>query len=191
MVKVFILGIVSTVGGGLLFLLGYYFGETREIIVYKDAPISEIVQNRDIGKVAGTESAKLVENENLGVTVKKSVAGSDLLGEINMYRKSHDLPELNRDNELCVWVGKRIEELKQKGSLDDHAGFQAQSQNYLREKRFTQLAENIAQGQSTIHEVINSWAGSLAHQNTLLTQEMNRACAVFKNGFAVLITGRK
>lgn len=183
----FILGLL----GGILFTIGYTLGEAKEVVVYKDALTAKVLREQQIGTVAGTESARLVEEKNSEDLSDKKTEEASLLDEINSYRTNHNLGKLVRNEELCIWVEERINQLVQKGSLDQHDGFRSQSQHYLKEKGFTKLAENIAQGQVSVTEVVASWDQSLAHKNTMQTQEMDVACAVFENSFGVLVTGRR
>jgi uncharacterized protein YkwD len=185
----------------MMFFAGYRMGEKRIVVVAQaDAPVAQITQEKKIGEVAGTESAERegIVLENRAETIRSEVeepnvsTNEALWQAINSYREKHGLPGFTKDETLCEFTDKRLEQLKARGSLDSHEGFKAETDHYLKDKGFRKIAENIASGYKSAIDVIDKgWDTSAGHQALLQSAELDRACVSAGGEFGVLIAAKK
>lgn len=179
------------------YFMGYRAGQTKEVVVFRDAPQAVVVQEKFIGTVAGTRSAELayqmpMEQDESSPEKSATTAGrTDLWQAVNEYRQNHDLAPFMKDEELCELVATRLRELQVRGALDDHAGFRSRTDRYLNEKKYTRLAENTAQGYANASEIVASWQASAGHRSLLEAADLDRGCTTMSGGLAVLIAGKK
>ncbi|MCX7614195.1 MAG: SafA/ExsA family spore coat assembly protein [Clostridiales bacterium] len=95
---------------------------------------------------------------------------------VNKQRANYGLPPLKANWELC-----RVARYKSQDMINRHY-FNHQSPTYgspfnMMESfgiRFSAAGENIAYGQRTPQEVMNSWMGSTGHRNNILSRVYNQ-----------------
>lgn len=105
------------------------------------------------------------------------------------YRQSQNRTHLVKEESLCVYARKRVEEhqvryltLKSdEKPLDSHAGFErdAANESVFKETNFPALAENLAYlpGFATATQIIEwGWDSSTPHRNAQLSNDWTHAC---------------
>lgn len=140
----------------------------------------------------------------------KNFSELDLWQALMNYRHSHTRSDLERDENLCVYARKRVEEhikmyastpkeaysRSDKYPLDAHAGFERDGNSgelfTITDRRV--VAENLAYWPSAQypHQVIEwGWDTSTeGHREAQLSEDYTHACIVGKEGFYVAIFGR-
>lgn len=93
----------------------------------------------------------------------------DLLAAHNQFRAVHGLPPLIANAKLAMAAQGHVEWMARTGTLSHQEGFRDFSsritaQGYV----FTACAENIADGQRTVAEVMASWETSPGHRANIL-----------------------
>lgn len=123
---------------------------------------------------------------------KPTFTGQDLWQAVQNYRKAHLLPEFQMSSELCTVASIRVNELLELGKLDNHEGFQPQSDAFFeRHPQWTAINENLAAGYpSAVQTVEWGWDQSLGHQALIKSRDFPYACTAANSGFSVLITGK-
>jgi uncharacterized protein YkwD len=113
---------------------------------------------------------------------------SSLLSSINNYRSEHGVGTLSSHATLCTIANERLTQLRQRGSLDNHEGFQKYVSQLSSE--FRSWREVIFQSSSALSAdmaVREGWANSPPHKESLLNTESVYGCGQTGNGFAVFI----
>lgn len=111
---------------------------------------------------------------------------------INSYRKNQHKPEISVHPLLCSIANERVEELSKKGSLDNHDGIK---------KHVDQLLMTFGSWHEVIHEssqpkssddvVLQGWASSDQHKESISNNQVDYGCGAQKSGFAVFILAKK
>jgi uncharacterized protein YkwD len=87
-----------------------------------------------------------------------------IMKQINDYRKSLNIPEVNTDPHTCAFAKIRAEEISRDFS---HSGFNKRiSENSLPYPNFTQITENIALN-SNYQDVVPQWISSSGHAENM------------------------
>lgn len=117
----------------------------------------------------------------------------ELWQAVQQYRDSHHLFAFNKNNDLCTLAQTRADELAAAKALDAHAGFRSRIDAFFADHPgWTNVNENLASGYETATQAVEwGWDKSQGHQALLKSIDYPEACARVKDGFAVLITGRK
>lgn len=105
------------------------------------------------------------------------------------YRKAQNRTNLVREESLCVYARKRVEEHQTRfltlgpedQALDSHAGFErdAANQSVFKDTNFPALAENLAflPDYATATQIIEwGWDSSFPHRNAQLSNDWTHAC---------------
>lgn len=129
---------------------------------------------------------------NTPVSARPNFTGQELWQAVQVYRRAHNLPEFQMHPELCTVSAIRLNEQLELGKLDNHAGFQAQSDAFFKKNPdWTGINENLAAGYETATQTVEwGWDQSLGHQALIKSREFPYACASASYGFSVLITGK-
>jgi hypothetical protein len=114
------------------------------------------------------------------------------------YRQSQNRTHLVKEESLCVYARKRVEEhqvryltLKDdEKPLDGHAGFErdAANESIFKETNFPALAENLAflPGYANATQIIEwGWDSSLPHRNAQLSNDWTHTCVAGRFPFYV------
>jgi uncharacterized protein YkwD len=120
--------------------------------------------------------------------------GEELMQAVNKYRREHGVPELQLHSGLCQLASRRLGELLNLGSLDNHAGFEAyfgsNEISDLSGPSLTNVAENLASGYPSAWDTVMGWDSSPPHRTFLLADgAYKHGCGAANQGFAVLIGG--
>jgi len=184
----------------VFFSLGtFVFGFKQGLNVHSITPPAQAVTslNKEIGTVVGVAQLLPTPSVNPQASVTEASfktiqsAGLSLWQEINEYRQNHSLSSLVYDETVCEFTQKRVEELVNHGSLDNHAGFTTASQQLL-SRGYQQVAENLAQGYESTQQIITAgWDTSLAHRGVLLSTDFDRGCTSVERSFAVFIAAKR
>lgn len=180
-----------------------------------DASISAIFKNKQITHTC-SESANgslflaTVEVDSAPVVPvqPKDISEDELWQALSEYRKDHQVPELSRDEKLCVYARKRLDDqqvlLKEnkpaesypvpaKYPLDAHDGFKkdADSGYVFEVTNRSVVAENLAYWPTAtygVHVIEWGWDTSTeGHKETQLSKEYTAACVTGRQGFYVAI----
>jgi uncharacterized protein YkwD len=119
-----------------------------------------------------------------------SVISNDLNSTVNAYRAANGRNALTVHATLCRIAVTRVNQMVQAGSLDNHAGFQAQSES---QKEFLHVGEILqyrSPQESPTYLVYTGWAGSAQHNPLLLDPGWTHGCGSISGLFAVFIFGR-
>lgn len=92
-----------------------------------------------------------------------------LLNLHNDKRKSKGLEDLKIDKNLCNYAQKHAEKMANKNSL-----YHSRMSDLLKESKGSFVGENIAYGQKTEQEVLNSWMKSPTHKWNILRKSYSR-----------------
>lgn len=105
------------------------------------------------------------------------------------YRKAQNRTPLVKEESLCVYARKRVEDHQARyltlgpddKPLDSHAGFErdAANESLFKETNFPALAENLAflPGYATATQIIEwGWDSSFPHRNAQLSNDWTHAC---------------
>lgn len=105
------------------------------------------------------------------------------------YRQAQNRTHLVKEESLCVYARKRVEEHQARyltlgpddKPLDSHAGFErdAANESVFKETNFPALSENLAYlpGYATATQIIEwGWDSSLPHRNAQLSNDWTHAC---------------
>lgn len=122
-------------------------------------------------------------------TLPPHISEDQLMQSLLDYRQSQNRTHLVKEESLCVYARKRVEEhharyLNLKSDekpLDSHAGFErdAANESVFKETNFPALAENLAYlpGYATATQIIEwGWDSSLPHRNAQLSNDWTHAC---------------
>ena len=115
---------------------------------------------------------------------------NELNSTVNEYRSANGRSTLTIHNTLCRIAATRVNQQAQAGSLDKHAGFQAQSES---QKEFLHLGEILQyrSPQATVQYLVyTGWAGSGEHNSVLLDPGWTHGCGSISGLYAVFIFGR-
>lgn len=105
------------------------------------------------------------------------------------YRQAQNRTHLVKEESLCVYARKRVEEHQTRyftlkpdeKPLDSHAGFErdAANESLFKDTNFPVLSENLAYlpGYATATQIIEwGWDSSLPHRNAQLSNDWTHAC---------------
>lgn len=98
----------------------------------------------------------------------------EVLTLVNKERKAEGLTELTLDDTLCAAANKRAKEIVEKFSHTRPDGKDCFSVLSEYDYTYTNCGENIAAGQSTPAEVMDSWMNSEGHRANILTKEFTK-----------------
>lgn len=118
--------------------------------------------------------------------------GEELWQAVNKYRIEHGVPPLSFHPDLCQLSSRRLGELLERGSLDNHAGFEKYFDEHSLEDfdNLSVVAENLAYGYPTAWESVMGWDSSPPHRQFLLVDgSFKYGCTSANRTFAVLIAG--
>ena len=114
------------------------------------------------------------------------------------YRQSQNRTHLVKEESLCVYARKRVEEHQARyltlkddeKPLDSHAGFErdAANESLFKDTNFPALAENLAflPGYANATQIIEwGWDSSLPHRNAQLSNDWTHACVAGRFPFYV------
>ncbi|MBI5356315.1 hypothetical protein HZB78_01755 [Candidatus Collierbacteria bacterium] len=114
------------------------------------------------------------------------------------YRQSQNRTHLVKEESLCIYARKRVEEHQTRyltlgpddKPLDSHAGFErdAANESLFKDTNFPALAENLAYlpGYANATQIIEwGWDSSLPHRNAQLSNEWTHACVAGRFPFYV------
>lgn len=117
------------------------------------------------------------------------ISEDQLMQALSDYRQSQNRTHLVKEESLCVYARKRVEEhqvryltLKSdEKPLDSHAGFErdAANESLFKDTNFPALAENLAYlpGYATATQIIEwGWDSSTPHRNAQLSNDWTHAC---------------
>lgn len=120
------------------------------------------------------------------------------------YRQAQNRSHLVKEESLCVYARKRVEEHQTRyltlgpgdQVLDSHAGFErdAGNESVFKDTNFPALAENLAYlpEYATATQIIEwGWDSSLAHRNAQLSNDWTHACISGRFPFYVGIFGHR
>ena len=120
------------------------------------------------------------------------------------YRQSQNRTHLVKEESLCVYARKRVEEHQARyltlkddeKPLDSHAGFErdAANESLFKDTNFPALAENLAYlpGYATATQIIEwGWDSSTPHRNAQLSNDWTHACVSGRFPFYVGIFARR
>lgn len=134
---------------------------------------------------------------------------TDVLLAINSYRTTHQIHQLVEESHLCQYAAKRAQDLRELGTLDNHAGFNADFANTnslpeilkgypgnnLGEDLASQYCINMKTKESfvaTTPTALIEWcfdSSTKGHRESLLNDKYNNACIRHANNMYVVILG--
>jgi len=109
-----------------------------------------------------TEEATLEVSADL--TVEETFA-KEILAEVNSYRASIGLTELQANNDSKVKATEHTKYMATKGQIS-HDYF-LQRSDYLKAKGAGRVSENVAYGYRTAAEVVSAWLKSESHKEAI------------------------
>lgn len=126
------------------------------------------------------------------------ISETDLWNALVNYRTSHNRTPAIREESLCQYARKRVQQHLGRADLDNHSGFQADADSGAlfseTGNSFTQLGEVLAYlpNVQTATQVIEwGWDSSPAHREGLLSNDSTHACIVGTSPFFVGILGHQ
>ncbi len=134
---------------------------------------------------------------------------TDVLLALNNYRSTHQVHQLVEESHLCQYAESRVKDLVELGTLDSHAGFNADFADPLRlpqaikdypgstigEDLASQYCINMKTGQSfvaTTPTALIEWcfdSSTKGHRESLLNNKFNNACVRHGQNMYVVILG--
>ncbi|ETI47392.1 hypothetical protein F441_08383 [Phytophthora nicotianae CJ01A1] len=130
-------------------------------------------QNQNQGEARGQSSSSGLSASEMG----------EMLSRINAYRSQNGLPGLSIDNRLVNAAAFHSQDqannckMQHAGSNGSRLGDRIKAQGY----NFNMAAENVAAGQKSVEEVMNSWWNSPGHRANLLNKNVENV------GFAKVV----
>lgn len=117
------------------------------------------------------------------------ISEDQLMQALSDYRQAQNRTHLVKEESLCVYARKRVEEHQARyltlgpddKPLDSHAGFErdAANESLFKDTNFPALAENLAYlpGYATATQIIEwGWDSSTPHRNAQLSNDWTHAC---------------
>lgn len=122
-------------------------------------------------------------------TPPPQISENQLMQALLDYRQAQNRTHLVKEESLCVYARKRVEEHHERykslkdgeAPLDSHAGFErdAANESVFKETNFPALSENLAYlpGYATATQIIEwGWDSSSPHRNAQLSNDWTHAC---------------
>ena len=121
----------------------------------------------------------------LGLVGQQPEQTNKLYEAHNEIREKYSQPKFEEDKYLNKYADWWVKKMSERRSLR-HSNI-----GYIMKYGYSAVGENIAMGQQSDKEVMNSWMKSRGHRNNILNPRFNRiGCARYKNWWCVVF-GRK
>lgn len=119
-------------------------------------------------------------------------SGPELWEAVNKRRVENGVGTLGRNDELCSLASYRLNQLLERGSLDNHAGFIELGQNesspyYWLFKKYNIWEFIIYLPSGTAEDAVDGWENTLGHKTLLDGGQFTIGCTYAQNGFGVAI----
>lgn len=126
-----------------------------------------------------------------GIKTDYKYTGQELFDEVNKYRISKSLPQLELDPILCDNLVERWLAVKNPDS--GHKGFEewAKAEGVQDNPKYGTIGEMYIKDTSTPEGAIAWWVGSPGHKSTLEMKELVYGCSYASEGTGVVIMATK
>ncbi len=126
--------------------------------------------------------------------VSASFTGPQLFEAINQRRRQYGVNALAQSDDLCSLASYRLNQLLPLGTIDNHAGFIALSNDpnsaFARVFRQYNVAEFLVFiSPGTAQQAVDGWDNTLGHRKLLTGGEFTIGCAYAQQGIGVAIAG--
>jgi len=123
---------------------------------------------------------------------KATFTGPELWGAVNKRRVENGVGSLGRSDEICSIASFRLNQLWERGSLDNHAGFNELWQNesspyYWLFRKYNIWEYIIYVPSGTAEDAVNWWEDTLGHKTLLDGGQFTIGCTYAHGGFGVAI----
>ncbi|MFA7717701.1 MAG: CAP domain-containing protein [Candidatus Absconditabacterales bacterium] len=117
-----------------------------------------------------------------------TIINNHFLIEINTLRESLQLTDLGISNEVMRSSQKQAEYLDGLGQIEHMSGEQVLWKRLKMDTiEFYTCGENLAEGETTLQQLINDWKASEGHKETMIDKNFTKIGLGYKNGKRVLI----
>lgn len=123
-----------------------------------------------------------------------SWGGVELWEAVSKKRREYGVGGLGRDDLLCSIASYRLSQLLERGSLDNHAGFNELWKNesspfYWARNKYSKWEFLVYMPNGTAEDAVSAWDNTLGHQTLLRGGQFTVGCTYAQNGFGVAIVG--
>jgi uncharacterized protein YkwD len=120
--------------------------------------------------ILGCSEPKVEKRAELNQRAEDNNSSINLLLKLhNKERESKNIEKLTLDKNLCDYAQKHAENMVIKNSL-----YHSKMRDLMKESKGSIVGENIAWGQKTEQEVVNSWMWSPMHRRNILSKSYTR-----------------
>ena len=120
---------------------------------------------------------------------KVAWGGPELWQAVNKSRQEHGVNPLRKEDSLCTVAAIRLNQILEKGKLDNHEGFvptlERDDLKWISEKY--NVSEFLISGFPTPEEAVKGWLNTLGHAKLLTGGEYTSGCVYAQNTFGVAI----
>ena len=90
-----------------------------------------------------------------------------VLNLVNKYRSMKDLPALTYNDNIYIEAKKHSQNMAEGKTPFSHDGFDGRWDRLLKSVKGSSMAENVAMGQETAQEALDSWLSSKGHRENI------------------------